>query len=788
MILILKQILVGLLILLVCVLAYGKIVGMHFFLEDYLILYSIQHPNSPEAGYGSGIFGRPYGYAVTPFIPFYYLFQLEPRGYYIVEIFLYFLAALSVYFLAKTLTGNKKAALGSALVFASGYVGSTALYRMAVGWQNILAAIFISLSAAFYYKYIKNSTFRNYLLAFGIYLFTSEFSFYRAHGIIIIILGLEVLFNFKPFKSLIRMVPFIASYWYFYVYSIRDFMNQGSKVSSLINIIFNQKNYSYLLTPLKTLENLFVPDKFYVPLFVFLALLASILIWKRSKALLYCLVFAVSNYLVHFYVSPGASPETNHRYLTVSFVGAAAFWGIFLSEVFRNKYKYLFFCALIVAVNLTLVGKEQKDLFFSRSQPSSKFWQDMQQQLQSLPKNSAIYIDSKNDGVSRPARDVAVGAGSMSPTTSFAVYYGLDWEDIYLAENFSELLEFVKKGQVPPKNIYTFFYSRDGGLVNTTEMTKAALSETKPPVEVESLDNVNHNYSTPLLLSFSSKINADFSNLEYPKEDGVSLSKYLQFLSSRKNYYDTVSAASTTQVRYAEIKNIWDGNTETSWRADDLSWANSRKEEVVLSLGEEKHIGGMKMMPANAARVPTKYTYECSSDQALWRPLASFEKEIKKATAFIDKFEGASCALIKLTIFATASGGPPQISEIEAIESKFSDIDLDIAEKLENNPFLFIKSPDDIQLLSNYFAQNGVSGNICVYTNKYKTGQAVCKKHKFELGSGPKNSFFVDQSGTLLNKIELKLPPRVRAEISNIRLEYLTYQQLDKRGYIIDHR
>src|SRR3989338_1156923 len=114
----------GICLLLVVFLAYGKILGMYFYLEDYLILYSIQNPTSPEAGYGSGIFGRPFGWAVTPFIPFYPLFGLEPQGYYLIEVLLYFAASISVYFFAKTFTGNKKAAFGSALIFASGYVGS----------------------------------------------------------------------------------------------------------------------------------------------------------------------------------------------------------------------------------------------------------------------------------------------------------------------------------------------------------------------------------------------------------------------------------------------------------------------------------------------------------------------------------------------------------------------------------------------------------------------------------------------------------------------------------------
>lgn len=771
-----KLLLGTLVLLLVVFLAYGKILGMYFFLEDYLILYSIQNPSSPDAGYGTGIIGRPFGWAVTPFIPFYHLFKLEPFGYYFVELILYFVTTLAVYFFTKTLTNNKKASFGAALIFASGYVGSGSVYRMAVGWQNLLAAIFISLSVALYFKYIKTPTLKYYLLAFSFYLFTSEFSFYRAHGIILLILGIELLFNFSFLKSIIRMLPYVASYWYFYVYSL-PFMDQGSKTASFFRIVFQEGNYHYLLTPFKTLENLFIPDKFHLPFLVFAAALAAILIWKRSKVLIYCLLFALANFFVHFYNSPSSVPETVHRYLTVSFVGIAAFWGVLLNSVFKSSNKYFLVCLLIVLLNITLARQEQDDILQNRSKPNREFWQSFLREIKTIPANSVIYIDTKNDGVSKPVRDTSLSAGSMSATASFAVFYRLKWDELYLAENFSEILSLVKAEKAPKDNIFTFFYSRQDGLINTTSQTKRALSE-GDTVKVQDLNDIQVKYSSPLLLTFSSETNIN------PREATVTpisggLKQYLDYLSARNDYYKIVSINTNTEVKYAEVRNIKDDNIETSWRADDTKWAANHHEEIIIDLGNVKNIGAVKVKPGHMTRVPIKYTYECSLDSQVWNKLADIEKVQGGIDEYMDKFNNGNCRYFKLVITNTISG-PPQISEIEVIDAMYSEIDFGLANKIEENPFLYSL---DTLLLANYFAKSGINGKVCIYTDKYKSSSPKCVKHNFKYGTAG-DSVLIDQGGNILQKIEFKLPENININFKNPLLKYLTYEELEKMGYI----
>ena len=762
-----KLLLGGLVLLLITFLAYGKILGMYFYLEDYLVLYSIQNPDSPEAGYGSGVFGRPFGWAVTPFIPFYHLFGLEPQGYYLIEVLLYFAASISVYFFAKTFTGNKKAAFGSALIFASGYVGSGSLYRMAVGWQNLLAAIFISLSAALYFKYVKTPKLKYYVLAFAVYLVTCEFSFYRAHGIVLLILGIELLFNFNRVKSIARMTPFALAYYYFYVYSLPN-IDQVSKTASFVRIVFQERNYHYLLTPLKTLQNLFIPDRFSFPLFVFAVVLTGVLLWKRSKVLLYCLIFAVANFLVYFYYSPNGPQETTHRYLTVSFVGIASFLGIFLNAVFKNKGRYFLACLLIVAFYITLARQEQAEILQNRSIPNREFWRDFRKNIGNIPPKSVIYIDTKNDGLSKPVRDTSLSAGSMSATASFAMFYRLKWEDIYLAENFPEVLSLVKSKKVEKDNIFTFYYSRDGGLVNTTQISKKTISQ-GGELAVADINNINIPFTSPVLFNFDSVVQIDYSDFGKAPTD-ADFSIYLDYLSSKKDYYKNVSVSASSEVKYAEVKNISDDVVETSWRADDLKWAASHHEELVVNLGRERKVGKVKITPANSTRTPTDHAIECSSDLKVWSSLKTPGDQ--------------TCAFVKIIITTTASGGPPQISEIEVVESPFANLDISKAEEVEKNPFNFVSLQSNyLTTLKNYFAKYGVQGTICVHTDKYNSQSPLCEKHSFRLGN-TQDYILINQGGTILKKVEIRVPEPVKVNFGNIRANYLTYDELEKMNYI----
>lgn len=786
-----KSILAACLLFLVVFVAFEKTLSMYFWHDDYPILYKLQKPMETAGTYGIGIAGldSPYRYTAVPFVPFFPFFGLEPKGYYAIGILLYFFASLSTYVLTKIITGERKTAFAAALIFASGYVGSESLNTMGVSWQNILATILLTLTAACYFKFAKTKQVLFYVLSVVLYVFTMEFSHLRAHGIILLVFFIELLFNFKLFQSLIRMVPFVGIYWLSYMNPDPTQVQAGHLASGLISKIFIEEKFDLLLTPLKTLENIFIPDKLNFSLLVFLIILIILLIWARSKTLLYALIFTLANSIAYFLYWPDGFQETTHRYLNPSYVGASMFLAILIQRIFRNvnQFMYVLAVAFIVVFNIVLVRSEQAMIVSKRSVPSREFWKEFHNQVSTLQKNSLLYVDVKQDGESDQAYGNAIGVGAMGTTTSFAVQYGLRWQDIYHPNTLQEFLYLVSTNKFKKENIHTFFYGLNEGLVNTTKSTVESLFGPKRTFTIDNLDKIEIAFTSPLLLTMNTDVSVDFSSIDYGQNKQIKLAKYLDYLSYRNEYYNSVIITASSQSKYTEIRNIHDRNYDTSWKALTSYWGEHHNEEVTLDLGAPKEISGVKIIPGSILRLPTEYQYTCSLDGKTWESLTSITKKAENANTFIDKFSTSYCRFVKLTVYKTYTDEPPQISEIEVLGNEFVDLDPETAELVYSDPFQFVVSNTDEQVLLQYFSKNGIYGSICFYTDKYKLQDPFCKSHIFSLRPFSSDEVIVDSGGTILKKITLSLPPQVKIKAYNARLESLTAQELKDRNYIVEY-
>src|SRR3989344_4308732 len=450
-------------------------------------------------------------------------------------------------------------------------------------------------------------------------------------------------------KSSLRMAPFLIGYLFNYVFSTGNYLsltgNTGntSLIQSFIRVVFIDRNFTYLLTPFQTLENIFIPDKFNLPLWIFIVILSGVLIWKKNKILLYSLIFTVSNFLVYFLYYPQGVQQTAHRYLNPSFVGSSIFLSSLMYFLFQRKYKYLYFLLVgfVVVFNLTQVRGYQESLVLGISQPSRKFWESLKSQIPSLPKGSALYFDIKNEGSSKPAYVNAITVGAMPGLVSFATHYDLNQKELFLPETFDELLELLHKNKVSTNNFYTFFYSLDTGIVNTTETTRNALFSNPSKFLIKDLSNVNIKHTSPAILDFTLSVKLDFQEPELREASSGILMQYLPYLSSKQNFYKTATFTASSQA---------------------------------------------------------KYTDECSQDGEKWGNPVNFEKKVDKVTTYVDKFSETLCQFIKLRIYDTVLHDSPQISEMVVLENNFEDLNLELADKGNKNPFLYAASPDQREL------------------------------------------------------------------------------------------
>jgi len=779
------------LILLVVILSYGLTAFMYFGQDDHGLMFKLQNIEEGFSQYGEGLTGRasgsPYRYMATPFAPLYSLFELQPFGYFVIGVMNYFLAALAVYFLARALTKKRDIALLTSLIFASGYVGSDTMLRLTNSYQTPHAIVLMCITAGQYKRYINKRSVALYFLALFVFAATLEGFWIRSHGVVLVILALEILYNFSPILSGLRIAPFLYLFYTFYV--------KGSpstyQLSTYFDLLFHEGKWQLLLVPLRSLMNLFIPDKF-VPetgvLAVGLTLLfGGVAVWllkRRNKMVWFGFAFAVASYMVYIFHFPERAIMTTHRYATIPFVGVAIVWGAFLDEYFgKSKWFYRLGLGLVV-LNVVLMNQYSLWNLKMRTRPTREFYETLTREIKVLPRGSAIYFDVADDAESRRLRTEVFSVGSAPDMAAVAYYYGIDRYDLYLPENFGELLSLVKQGKVKKDAVYTFYFEAGRGLINTTKKTREALfGEASQFVPVADLGVIGAEISTPMLLSFEGGMVVDNTYTSEKKEGVGRLAEYIGYLRSKRNYYKTAHAGASSEWKYREVWNILDGNVETSWMSDRFEWLDRKVAEVVIDLGEVRDVGGMRMFYDSEIRVPLDYEYLCSLDGDVWVSLGKF-KFVRNVTKVLsDSVSATNCRYVKLLVTRTEIDDSPQIAELEVVERKYMDLDFELAARIENSPGLFGTDRSEIALVEAYLRDWGVKSLVCYQTDKYNPGLPPCKSFDTFLGNR-QYTVIIPAGGLLLNSLRFEAPAGLEFVPNSIRLKLLTLVELDKYGDI----
>ncbi len=763
-----------LLIFLIVWLSYGAMLGMYFWEDDNAIIFKVQNIEGPAGHFGTGVYDSSSAYrGVAALVyPFYLIFGTEPRGYYLVGIIFYFLASLSFYFLAYVLFQKKNLAFWASLIFAAGYIGAESIWRVSTSLQTSHMITAMNISLAFYILSFKSKTKKLlfYFLSLVLFVYTMETGFVRSHGVIFLILGLEVLLHFKWFLSLARVLPFIIAFRFWYQDS-----RGGEWLGRLTDKIFKEGDLSLLLAPFQQLQNMILPDMLNIPLWLFVGGLGFIFIWKKHSLFWLGIIFMLAHYLVPYITTGGEVFESTDRYITTSIVGFAIFTVILFREVFKSDRKFYLACLVVIVSHIIFNNLAEAKIIQDRGLSSRRFYEQLKKEVPVLPKGSAIYFDVRSDTKSNAQTGAALAVGSMNVTTSIALHYGIDRFDLYLPETFQEALALIRDGKVTPEKFYTFFYDSEKGLTNTTDLTRRALWD-------ESEGKVT--FSSPLMLRFRLQSQVDNSKINFTNNN-LNLDKYLNYLSSRKSFYKEVSATTSSQWRYHEIQNIADDNLETSWLAHRLKWHYKEKTEIILDLGLVKNIKGVYFTAGHPNKIPTKYSYSCSLNGLNFTAMPHSAKTNKLKV--IDNFSPVLCKYFKMEIFDTSAHDEPQIAELEIIETGFEGIDFDLAGRIEENPFDFVASEANKVLIQNYLTNNKYNAKICFETDKYASIDQNCQSLEIQVGGVGDFEVVVPQGGTVLKNIKLLTPPPIKAEMSNIIVRPLTFDELKNRGYIIEY-
>lgn len=502
-------------IFIITLLAYGQSTRMFFWVDDFGLTYKMVFPyDAPNpSNFGGGLWGTgAYRHNATPFIFLYPIFGLSAPIYFILGVLQYFIAACLLYLFIKSVTKNKILALMTGVVFASGYFGSYAIYRLSNSYQLIETAIFLILTAWSLVKYFRTEKILWYWISILLFVITIEFFFLRAHGIVLIILGcFWYLTNFKNIKeklllSIIKLVPFIALYYYFYMVDYRGGSESGHNGSSyflslFIKSVFIDKNWLLITNPLASFANLIIPtpiieivykhinhlifpniDSF--SKFLGLTIIMSLMVVcmnaiknKRSewKLIPFSIIWILSNIVIYYIYMPNSVFISSSRYVIPAFVGSSMLWATTIYLLFNKRIAVL--AILIVSTTfIYLTNKDESYIIRQVSIHDKQGYKLIQKDVSKVDKDTLFLVEILNDP---EYKSNVLGGIPTLGISSFYQYHG----NTQIANSYNETFDLIKKGKADINKTYTFFFSRNG-YVNTTEKFRDILKNGNMAVDL----------------------------------------------------------------------------------------------------------------------------------------------------------------------------------------------------------------------------------------------------------------------------------------------------------------
>lgn len=290
-----------LILLVLTFVSHGQTLQMYFWVDDWAMAYKVLWPEEAPGNMGAGVFGDggPYRYLVTPFIWLYPLFGFNAFPYFAIGWFLYFLAAFGVYLLARELTQKYSIGLASGAIFASGYIGSHALYRLTNSYQTVGAALFISLTVWLFAKYLRREKPSLYWLSLLLYTLSLEVFFIRTHGLFLSIFAVSAFYwltkatKFSVKSLILKQLPFFFIFCFMYFLDSRVLVDSKLVLSGM-DAIAQQGQVQLLNNLLITFANALVPEGItqgvYVQLLNFFAK-QNILPFAQVPQLILALIF-----------------------------------------------------------------------------------------------------------------------------------------------------------------------------------------------------------------------------------------------------------------------------------------------------------------------------------------------------------------------------------------------------------------------------------------------------------------------------------------------------------------
>ncbi|KKR11051.1 MAG: hypothetical protein A2694_01055 [Candidatus Blackburnbacteria bacterium RIFCSPHIGHO2_01_FULL_40_17] len=573
----------------------------------------------------------------------------------------------------------------------------------------------------------------------------------------------------------------------------------------VLNSQFAVSNYYWYRDVQTIIAGMIGMSSFVLSLFIFISL------WNKNRkagtAVMLGWIMVSSQIFGYYILYSDAVLETTHRYLSNAFLGycllmagmASVFIGVG-SKLGQKAFGYIGLAILsaLLLINLKLNVEHQSRFVNEISIPSSKFYNDLKTNVPYFEKGSLFYFDIQDNGFYQHQFDEFFSVGSMPNSTAIAVYYGVDRYDFFLTSNYNEVLSKIADNELKPEQIYSFYYGSNG-LINTTDDFRNLLlaggkKEEKVlfPEKFEGEATVlqKHSSLTPIFLQMDiypiplyDKL-ADNKKASFPKYSFSEKLDLINFLKSKKVYYERSKATALSDWQYQKTENILDNDSSTSWRGDRIYWHDNRREAVIVDLGANKEISRVVWVNLNHYLTPISYDIETSPDEKTWTTVKRVEnaQERKDGEMVIEEFSPIQARYVRMNILETVTDDSPAIAEIEVVESKYSKVDIAAVDNFLKEPFA--GTIDKNELVAIYDALIPLAQiTVSVDTDKGNLANAV----NIPVSIGKRGTYqgVIPAYGTTIESITLQiknLPTLIN--LYSISARNMSFSQLRKDGRI----
>lgn len=621
--------------------------------------------------------------------------------------FLYFIFALTTYFVATFLTPVRVHYLGLVLVFFDVLWFFTKKEKNIILLISRITLIFL----VFYFSYVNGGDSRagETVLVIKNVLqgeFYKLFSFFGTIGTILVPDYLNPYLGKRTNQILIYLLLTLILY----------IKSQGNKRILIVSVVVTTiwyfssqyiSNSIYLSKFVSSEYLVFIGGEFLIILFFLFCAMET----KNKRILLFLIVWFLSNLYVYTSYIPTSIYQTTNRYLAHSFI---PFVGILALVTFGGKKSRFVLWIVILLAVFNLYNNFRSNFYIvkHRSTPTTKFYKDLKVNLPKINKGDLLYFDLAED--SKGIFSDFFSVGQMPEETAIAWRYGIDRYDFQMFTEFQKLTKNTELENNFKSKIHSFYYSKDG-LKDTTENFKEYLTN-------DSVKNVRFkqtNFASGVQIHFDNlldttiplelelkvslkSLNPDTFNFPYDKsgsKEEILNSKFINLAFEYYNYkaslLKTLKVKSSSDWQDRISSNLIDGKTTTIWQPDRVLWQKAN-ENYILDFGSNMSINRLVWVNGFASNTPTNFHLEMSLDGQSWQRIAEYNeiKKIESSELQILNFDPVYTRFIRMNFKKTINDDAPGIAEVWPVLTIFKDLDVKETEIFLINPFQNTESRD----------------------------------------------------------------------------------------------